>query len=82
MGSTFTGFTITQEWIEAFATSGRGWTRQQLEAIGVRWPPVHGWRARLEGKIITDAARLEFETSGRPVRAELVSAAVRRALEE
>jgi hypothetical protein len=33
--------------------------------LGVSWPPAHGWRRLVDGRLITQAARLEFETSGR-----------------
>jgi len=40
----------TREEILAAKTSngGPGWTRKQLEAWGVSWPPVKGWKSRLE----------------------------------
>lgn len=54
-------FTVTREWIEEFKTARGGWTQPQLEAIGVPWPPVHGWKVRIEGKVITFEARAMFE---------------------
>jgi len=33
--------------IEAGKTPRGGWTKQQLAAWGVEWPPVRGWRKRL-----------------------------------
>lgn len=34
--------------IELKRTPGGGWTRKQLAAWGVSWPPPKGWRKRLE----------------------------------
>jgi hypothetical protein len=36
--------------IEAARTPAGGWTREQLAAWGVPWPPPKGWRKNL-GKI-------------------------------
>lgn len=37
----------TLEEIEAARTPGGGWTREQLAAWGVEWPPHPGWKAGL-----------------------------------
>ena len=55
-------FVITREWIDDFRTPARSWTRSQLEAIGVVWPPVHGWKYRVIGTHITQQARQVFES--------------------
>lgn len=34
---------LTYEAIEAGRSKNGGWSKKQLEAIGVTWPPVHGW---------------------------------------
>jgi hypothetical protein len=39
----------TQAEIEAARTPAGGWTREQLAAWGVPWPPPKGWRRRLAG---------------------------------
>jgi hypothetical protein len=43
--------------IEAAKSPQGGWTRAQLAAWGVAWPPPKGWRARIaqERKETTDA---------------------------
>lgn len=51
---------LTKENIEAGSTSGVSYTRRQLEALGVAWPPVHGWKAGLIGKTISDEKYAEF----------------------
>jgi len=38
----------TPEEIEAAKTERGGWTRKQLAAWGVPWPPPKGWRRKLE----------------------------------
>jgi len=41
---------VTREEIEAAKKSngGSGWTREQLAAWGVSWPPKKGWKSRLQ----------------------------------
>jgi len=49
--------TITDAFLESGRTVRGGWTRAQLAAIGVPWPPPHKWKRRIVGKQITlDAA--------------------------
>lgn len=38
---------VTDDEIEAARTPKGGWTRAQLEAWGVPWPPTKGWRDRI-----------------------------------
>jgi hypothetical protein len=52
---------ITREWIRAHATPKGGYTRAQLEAIGVPWPPVAGWPDRVIGQEISEEQRRIFE---------------------
>lgn len=61
-------FTVTRDWIEGNKTPGGSWKAKQLRAIGVSWPPAGGWPERSEGKQITQADRLVFESfAGDPV---------------
>ena len=39
--------TVTIDEIEAARTPSGGWTKAQLAAWGVPWPPPKGWKARL-----------------------------------
>lgn len=55
---------VTEKWIVRFATPKGGWTREQLVAIGVSWPPRHGWKKRIIGKTISSAAQIIFEQYG------------------
>ena len=36
------------ETIEQGCSDNGGWNKPQLALIGVSWPPVQGWRLRLE----------------------------------
>lgn len=55
------GFFITREWVHQYATDRGGFTRDQIEALGIRWPPSSGWIDRSIGKLITDSQKLRFE---------------------
>lgn len=45
-------FIITDEFIEAIKSDKGGYTRAQLDALGVAWPPAKGWKASVIGKPI------------------------------
>jgi hypothetical protein len=49
---------------KAFVYRGRpatgGWTKRQLEILGVPWPPQDGWIKRITGNTLTDEAAAEF----------------------
>lgn len=45
-------FIITDEFIEAIKSAKGGYTRKQLDALGVPWPPAKGWKASVIGKPI------------------------------
>lgn len=51
---------LTKELIEANKTPAGGYTRSQLEAIGVAWPPKKGWKKGSIGKEISEHAFREF----------------------
>jgi hypothetical protein len=53
--------TVTPAWIYAHRTPAGSWTRAQVEALGLTWPPLQGWQRRLTDTRIPDAARLAFE---------------------
>lgn len=53
-------FTVTAGWIHAHKTKNGAWTRAQLAALGVNWPPKHGWIGRVIGMEITEAQRVAF----------------------
>lgn len=35
---------VTQKLIEAGQSGAGGWNREQLDILGIPWPPKHGWR--------------------------------------
>ena len=54
-------FTVSDEWLMKHSRAG-AWTRDQIEALGIPWPPVHGWKQRdAVGRIITDTQKRRFE---------------------
>jgi len=52
--------TLTHEMIEQGSSSQGGWNMNQLEALGVTWPPRKGWKARLDGTRIEKASYERF----------------------
>lgn len=58
-------FVITEEWLRANATSGKGWTRRQLEALGITWPPSTGWLQNIIGDSISTEQQAQFERARR-----------------
>lgn len=55
---------ITEKWIREHATERGGWTKKQLAALGVAWPPALGWIKRLAGKEITEQQCQAFTAYG------------------
>lgn len=49
---------LTHELIESGKSNVGGWTRKQIEALGVTWPPKAGWKAALVG---TEMAKEDFD---------------------
>jgi len=54
-------FRVTRQWLRQHASGNGGWTRAQLAAIGVSWPPPKGWVDSLIGSEIEERVRDEFE---------------------
>jgi len=54
-------FKITKEWLLSNKTPRGSWNKAQLEAIGVRWPPEKGWQGKIDGTLISDIRRKNFE---------------------
>jgi hypothetical protein len=46
---------VTAEFIERGCSKRGGWTKEQLELLGVGWPPMKGWKAAAIGREISDA---------------------------
>jgi hypothetical protein len=58
----------TREEIANARTGNGGWTKKQLAAWGVPWPPPKGWKKALEG--------------GQPVAAALANPALSQAVQD
>lgn len=52
---------ITREWLFSHQTEAGSWTRDQLEAVGVKWPPAQGWIERIVGCQINEVTQRRFE---------------------
>jgi len=57
--------TLTRDYIMRHRTDRKAWTRSQLEAIGVEWPPTTGWVDRAVGREITREQQRIFEAKER-----------------
>lgn len=51
---------VTQDLIRRGESGVGGWNRRQIELLGILWPPKHGWRRRVEGKLIPQADAEQF----------------------
>jgi len=54
-------FCITDEWLMSNRTESGGYTKKQLNLLGIEWPPTLGWKNTLIGKDINMATAKEFE---------------------
>lgn len=52
---------LTKQYIFKHSTARGGWTKKQLNAIGVAWPPKNGWIKEVVGNKITEEEVLIFE---------------------
>jgi len=53
---------VSRKFIMAFRTDKGSWTRPQIEALGIDWPPVKGWIDRVCGKEISPHDQQIFES--------------------
>ena len=51
---------ITTEIIELGQSNEGGWNQAQLQVVGVDWPPIKGWKDRLNGMEFTQAELDQF----------------------
>ena len=51
---------LTRELIEAARTPNGGFTKSQLAAVGVEWPPAPDWIEQKEGMVITKSQLEQF----------------------
>ena len=59
---------ITKEYIHAHKTRRGAWTKVQVEALGLEWPPRQGWINDLIGTMLTPDKAYLFE-SGKNTKA-------------
>ena len=52
---------LTRELIEAARTPNGGFTKSQLAAVGVDWPPAPDWIDQKEGMLITKSQLEQFK---------------------
>lgn len=59
-------YRVSKAWINEHCTARGAWTCNQIQALGLKWPPHRGWKDRVHGNMITNEARAAFEfDSGR-----------------
>ena len=58
---------ITRDYIESNKTARGAWTKVQIEALGIEWPPTGGWIDRLIGEVISPEQARRFE-QGKGIR--------------
>ena len=51
---------VTKQWVTKHRTTAGSWTKSQIEAIGVDWPPSKGWISRVAGTEITQEQKDTF----------------------
>jgi hypothetical protein len=52
---------VTKKWINDHKSKNSGFSKSQLNALGISWPPVKGWVDKIVGKEITEEQRKTFE---------------------
>ena len=52
---------VTIDYINKHKTEKGAWTRKQILALGIKWPPKSGWKQELDGTYITQEKAREFE---------------------
>lgn len=56
---------ITKEWLQKYKTKSGGYTKAQINALGMEWPPRKGWEKDIVGLDITELdARIFEKASG------------------
>lgn len=45
---------LTYQLLMQYRTPKGAWTRRQIEALGIAWPPTAGWIDRVMGKELSD----------------------------
>jgi len=53
---------LTRRYIMAHRTDKGAWTRPQIEALGLIWPPRKGWIDSVVGREISSENQIRFES--------------------
>jgi hypothetical protein len=56
-------FTITKHWLNKHQTHKGGYTRGQIEALNLPWPPPPKWKKAICGTVIGGNEKVAFEES-------------------
>ncbi len=54
-------FKITNTWLDALKTKNGGWTREQVNVLGLSWPLRKNWKKGVIGCFMTNNDRERFE---------------------
>ena len=57
---------VTRQFIMDNRTARGSWTRPQIEALGIEWPPTQGWVDRVIGLELTPEQAHQFKVSNVP----------------
>lgn len=59
---------VTREFIMEHRTERGAWTYAQIEALGLKWPPLKGWIDSVigQGQELTDAQVAKFKDNNVP----------------
>lgn len=52
---------VTAEWLNKHRTAKGAFTKNQVLALGLKWPPRSGWMQELEGEFISSEQARLFE---------------------
>jgi len=52
---------VTKDFIMKYRTAKGGWTRSQIEDLGMAWPAKRGWKDRAVGKEISEERAESFK---------------------
>lgn len=52
---------ITNQWLLDHRTNSGGYTKAQIDALKIPYPPRKGWKQQVKGMEITESQRKRFE---------------------
>lgn len=58
---------VTEDYLNKHKTKKGAWTKKQIQALGLKWPLVQGWKDSIIGETITVENARIFETENTPV---------------